>query len=99
MRVPTRELASALGGSRRTITRDLNWLRDAGLPVTAHPGRLGGVTMPPGSGLDLTRLTPDERDPFVAHRAGREATCGARRTGRKPTRALQDRGRTATSGP
>ncbi|WP_045746870.1 helix-turn-helix transcriptional regulator [Actinoplanes rectilineatus] len=58
----TQELASALGVSLRTITRDLNWLRDAGLPVTAHRGRLGGVTMMPGSGLDLTRLTPDERD-------------------------------------
>ncbi|NED93058.1 HTH domain-containing protein, partial [Streptomyces sp. SID11233] len=31
--VTTRELASALGVSLRTITRDLNWLRDAGLPV------------------------------------------------------------------
>jgi predicted DNA-binding transcriptional regulator YafY len=60
--VTTQELASALGVSLRTITRDLNWLRDAGLPVTAQRGRLGGVTMPPGSGLDLTRLTPGERD-------------------------------------
>ncbi|MGH1551342.1 helix-turn-helix transcriptional regulator [Streptomyces sp. L7] len=58
----TQDLASALGVSLRTITRDLNWLRDAGLPVTAHRGRLGGVTMLPGSGLDLTRLTPGERD-------------------------------------
>ena len=60
--VTTQELASALGVSLRTITRDLNWLRDAGLPVTAQRGRLGGVTMLPGSGLDLTRLTPSERD-------------------------------------
>jgi len=58
----TQELASALGVSLRTVTRDLNWLRDAGLPVTAHRGRLGGVTMLPGSGFDLTRLTPGERD-------------------------------------
>ena len=58
----TQDLASALGVSLRTITRDLNWLRDAGLPVTAHRGRLGGVSMLPGSGLDLTRLTPGERD-------------------------------------
>jgi predicted DNA-binding transcriptional regulator YafY len=58
----TQELASALGVSLRTITRDLNWLRDAGLPVTAQRGRLGGVTMLPGAGLDLTRLTPGERD-------------------------------------
>jgi predicted DNA-binding transcriptional regulator YafY len=60
--VTTQELASALGVSLRTINRDLNWLRDAGLPVTAHRGRLGGVTMLPGSGVDLTRLTPGERD-------------------------------------
>ncbi|WNZ10918.1 WYL domain-containing protein [Streptomyces sp. 11x1] len=60
--VTTQSLASALGVSLRTITRDLNWLRDAGLPVTAHRGRLGGVTMLPGSGPDLTRLTPGERD-------------------------------------
>ncbi|MGW6643389.1 helix-turn-helix transcriptional regulator [Streptomyces iakyrus] len=60
--VTTQELASALGVSLRTITRDLNWLRDAGLPVTAQRGRLGGVTMSPGSGVDLTRLTPGERD-------------------------------------
>src|SRR3954465_10611188 len=60
--VTTQELASALGVSLRTITRDLNWLRDAGLPVTAHRGRLGGVTMLPGPGLDLARLTPGERD-------------------------------------
>src|ERR1700755_248066 len=58
----TQDLASALGVSLRTITRDLNWLRDAGLPVTAHRGRLGGVTIMPGAGLDLTRLTPGERD-------------------------------------
>ncbi|MEU5286031.1 WYL domain-containing protein [Streptomyces sp. NPDC020755] len=60
--VTTRELASALGVSLRTINRDLNWLRDAGLPVSAQRGRFGGVTMLPGSGLDLARLTPGERD-------------------------------------
>jgi predicted DNA-binding transcriptional regulator YafY len=60
--VTTQELASALGVSLRTITRDLNWLREAGVPVTAHRGRLGGVTVLPGSGPDLTRLTPGERD-------------------------------------
>ncbi|WP_129788325.1 helix-turn-helix transcriptional regulator [Promicromonospora panici] len=60
--VTTHDLASALGVSLRTITRDLNWLRDAGLPVTAQRGRYGGVTMLPGSSLDLTRLTPSERD-------------------------------------
>lgn len=60
--VTTHELATALGVSPRTVTRDLNWLRDAGLPVTAQRGRYGGITMLSGSTLDLTRLTPAERD-------------------------------------
>ncbi|MDN3026911.1 WYL domain-containing protein [Streptomyces sp. S.PB5] len=83
--VTTPELASALGVSLRTITRDLNWLRDAGLPVTAHRGRLGGVSMLPGSGPDLTRLTPDERDHLSLtglderQRAEIDASVGSRR--------------------
>jgi predicted DNA-binding transcriptional regulator YafY len=60
--VTTSDLAAALGVSLRTITRDLNWLRDAGFPVSAQRGRLGGVTVLPSTGLDLTRLTPGERD-------------------------------------
>lgn len=60
--VTTSDLAAALGVSLRTITRDLNWLRDAGFPVSAQRGRLGGVAVLPGKGLDLTRLTPGERD-------------------------------------
>lgn len=60
--VTTHDLAGALGVSLRTVTRDLNWLREAGVPVTAQRGRLGGVTMAPGVGLDLGRLTPGERD-------------------------------------
>ncbi|GAB3680660.1 helix-turn-helix transcriptional regulator [Saccharopolyspora tripterygii] len=60
--VTTSDLAAALGVSLRTITRDLNWLRDAGFPVSVQRGRLGGVTLLPSAGLDLTRLTPDERD-------------------------------------
>ena len=46
----TAELASALGVSLRTVSRDLNWLREAGLAVSAHRGRLGGVSMLPGAG-------------------------------------------------
>lgn len=60
--VTTQDLASALGVSLRTVTRDLNWLRDAGFPLTTQRGRLGGVTLLPGTGLDLTRLTPGERE-------------------------------------
>lgn len=57
----TSDLAAALGVSVRTISRDLNWLRDAGFPVTTQRGRQGGVTLLPGTGFDLTRLTPSER--------------------------------------
>ncbi|KAA8882910.1 WYL domain-containing protein [Nocardia colli] len=60
--VTTHDLAAALGVSLRTVTRDLNWLRDAGLPVLAQRGRTGGVTMLAGTGYDLLRLTPAERD-------------------------------------
>lgn len=56
------DLASALGVSPRTINRDLNWLRDAGFPVTTQHGRGGGVALLPGGGVDLSRLTPEERD-------------------------------------
>ncbi|GAA4896108.1 helix-turn-helix transcriptional regulator [Streptomonospora salina] len=59
--VTTTDLAAALGVSLRTVTRDLNWLREAGFPVAAQRGRSGGVTVLPGTGLDLTRLTPGER--------------------------------------
>ncbi|WP_280272560.1 helix-turn-helix transcriptional regulator [Nocardia wallacei] len=60
--VTSSDLAAALGVSLRTITRDLNWLRDAGFPVSAQRGRLGGVQVLPSAGLDLTRLTPGERE-------------------------------------
>ncbi|MFF9035459.1 hypothetical protein ACF090_08320 [Streptomyces sp. NPDC014892] len=89
--------------SLRTITRDLNWLRDAGLPVTAHRGRLGGVTMLPGSGLDLSRLTPGEREHLSltglddTQRAELDASVESRRAlskigaARQPTRTMPSR--------
>ncbi|MFD7729697.1 helix-turn-helix transcriptional regulator [Kitasatospora phosalacinea] len=92
----TQELASALGVSLRTVNRDLNWLRDAGLPVTAHRGRSGGVAMVPGSGLDLARLTPDERDHLLLtglddrQRAELDASAGSRRA-RSKVAAAQPR--------
>ncbi|MDG5801796.1 WYL domain-containing protein [Streptomyces ossamyceticus] len=96
--VTTQELASALGVSLRTVTRDLNWLRDAGLPVTAHRGRHGGVTMLPGSGFDLTRLTPGERDHLLLtglderQRAELDASVESRRALSKIAAAQSRRG-------
>ena len=58
-------LAEEIGVSPRTVARDLQWLADAGFPVLTRRGRYGGVSLLPGSALDITRLTPDEREPLT----------------------------------
>ncbi|MDA1362647.1 WYL domain-containing protein [Glycomyces luteolus] len=55
-------IAAETGSSERTVQRDLRWLQDAGFPVVLRRGRYGGVFMLPGRTLDVTRLTPGERD-------------------------------------
>ncbi|WP_150462404.1 helix-turn-helix transcriptional regulator [Nesterenkonia ebinurensis] len=55
-------LAGEIGVSVRTIIRDLNWLAEAGFPVLTRQGRHGGVSLLPGSTLDATRLTSEERE-------------------------------------
>ncbi|MEJ2862716.1 helix-turn-helix transcriptional regulator [Actinomycetospora flava] len=44
-RLPIPELARDLGVSARTLARDVERLRDSGVPITAHPGRGGGVSL------------------------------------------------------
>ena len=39
------DLARDLGVSPRTVARDVERLRDSGLPIVAHPGRGGGVSL------------------------------------------------------
>jgi len=58
----TAELARRTGISVRTAVRDLQWLQEAGFPIHVQRGRAGGVTLLPGGALDISRLTPDERD-------------------------------------
>lgn len=41
-----RELAERLHVSVRTVERDLERLRDAGVPFVSRPGRSGGVRLP-----------------------------------------------------
>ena len=62
MAVTLRDVARHSGVSLRTVNRDLNWLREAGLAVISQHGRFGGVTLLPGAGLDPRRLTPGERE-------------------------------------
>lgn len=44
-RVPLERLAEQIGVSARTIARDVDRLRSSGVPVRAHPGRGGGVSI------------------------------------------------------
>lgn len=60
--ITTAQLADRLGVSARTVIRDIQWLQEAGFPVHVQRGRTGGVTLLPGGALDISRLTPSERD-------------------------------------
>ena len=59
-RLPVRELASRLEVSPRTITRDLESLSMAGVPVFAERGRCGGWELAEDYRTDLTGLTSAE---------------------------------------
>ncbi|GAA4884371.1 helix-turn-helix transcriptional regulator [Actinomycetospora straminea] len=39
------DLARDLGVSARTLARDVERLRDSGVPIVAHPGRDGGISL------------------------------------------------------
>jgi predicted DNA-binding transcriptional regulator YafY len=49
-RIALADLARDLGVSERTAARDVERLRLSGVPVRAHPGRGGGVSLPPTKG-------------------------------------------------
>jgi predicted DNA-binding transcriptional regulator YafY len=56
----TAELARRLDVSERTVRRDLVRLHDLDLPITAKPGRGGGVSVEPGALLAPLRFTDGE---------------------------------------
>jgi predicted DNA-binding transcriptional regulator YafY len=55
-----KDLANSLGASTRTIYRDINILRDRGLPIDADKGRGGGVRLHRKWGLGRLSLTDHE---------------------------------------
>lgn len=61
-----RELADALGVSRRTIFRDIEALDLLGIPVYAEPGSAGGYRLIEEYRSGLNALTPDERNALAA---------------------------------
>jgi predicted DNA-binding transcriptional regulator YafY len=49
-RIALADLARDLGVSERTAARDVERLRLSGVPLQTHPGRGGGVSLPPTNG-------------------------------------------------
>lgn len=58
--VTTRELAEELGVSMRSVFRDVDTLRDRGLPVESSRGRGGGMRLRGNWGLGRVLLTREE---------------------------------------
>ena len=65
-RVTAPELAEKFEVSRRTIGRDIDALCMAGIPVIAHQGRGGGISIAEGFKLDRSVLTTDELSGIIA---------------------------------
>ena len=59
-RIQLGELARDLGVSARTVARDVERLRLSGVPLHAHPGRGGGVSLRPTSAVITVVLDPPE---------------------------------------
>lgn len=55
-----RDLSRRLGVSTRTVERDIERLRDAGVPFSSRPGRTGGVTLAPSRGTFRIELDTAE---------------------------------------
>src|SRR6202012_200040 len=70
---PGADLAERLGGSPRTLRRDVDRLRELGYPVTAHPGVDGGYQL--ASGTALPPLVVDDEE-AVALAVGRRLATG-----------------------
>ncbi|NJO35709.1 MAG: HTH domain-containing protein, partial [Rhodospirillales bacterium] len=58
--VTAAELAAALGVSMRTLNRDLELLRDGGVPIESDRGRGGGLRLQRNWALGRLHLSPAE---------------------------------------
>lgn len=65
-RLSARELAERLEVSTRTVTRDMEALSAAGVPVYTERGRNGGCVLLPGYRADVSGLTPTEAQALFA---------------------------------
>ncbi|MCC2335408.1 helix-turn-helix transcriptional regulator [Cellulomonas wangsupingiae] len=55
-----RVLADRVGVSTRTVERDVERLRDAGVPFTTRPGRGGGIALAPARRTAVVELDAGE---------------------------------------
>jgi predicted DNA-binding transcriptional regulator YafY len=65
-RVTAPELGEKFEVSRRTIGRDIDAMCRAGIPVVAHQGSGGGISIAEGFKLDKSVLTADELSGIIA---------------------------------
>ena len=60
-----KRLAEELGGSTRTIYRDINILPAAGIPITSQKGYGGGLSLLQGYSLDKSYFTQAEQSNMI----------------------------------
>lgn len=65
-RITTPELAKKFEVSRRTISRDIDALARAGIPIISHQGNGGGISIAEGYKIDNNVFTTDELSNMVA---------------------------------
>lgn len=65
-RITAPELAKKFEVSRRTIGRDIDTMCRAGIPIIAHQGSGGGISIAEGFKLDKSVLTVDELSGIIA---------------------------------
>lgn len=76
-----RDAAKELGVSLRTVHRDLDILRERGLPIEAERGRGGGVRLPSTWGIGRVSLTREETLDLLIGLAIGETAYGALQMG------------------
>lgn len=75
-RVTAPELAQLFEVSRRTISRDVDTLCQAGLPIVTLPGAAGGISLMENYKLDRTLLTSTEMQDILAGLRGLDSVQG-----------------------
>lgn len=90
--VPLSDLAGELRVSTRTLARDVERLRDSGVPITVRRGRRGGVSLPAPARLPAIQFDLPEIAALTSSLAvlGPTATESANSAMRKLTEAIRE---------